>query len=169
MQRVAGQWVDVKSAAAGQGVTADTIFRWVAAGWVVHRYLPGERGRVRVLQGPDGRTVDADTPDRPSALRPHHPPRWVSVREAAAAAGVTVLAVRGWVRRRQVVYRRPAGGHGRRLELALDWDGLPADASNAEHAARVAAAATATAAQTRETAERAQLADAAPPERAAVA
>lgn len=157
MQRVASRWVDVKSAADGHGVPAGTMFRWVAAHWVIARRLPGKRGRVRVLQGPDGAAVDVDTPEAPSPLRPRRRPRWVSVDEAAAAAGVKVRAVRGWVKRREVVHRRRAGGHSRRLEVALDWDGLPADARDPHEAARIAAEADATAAEARAAAEREEL------------
>ncbi|WP_375764818.1 helix-turn-helix domain-containing protein [Archangium gephyra] len=146
-----GRWVSAKEVAGTMSVHENTLWSWAREGLIIARRLAGD-GPWRVLQGPDGRAVDADTPESSSPLRPRHVPEWVGVNAAARAAGVHPRNVRRWVKKGKVVARVHAKGRGL-VEVALDWDGLPGDTQDAGAAARLAAAATATAVE-RETARR---------------
>ncbi|WNG57955.1 MerR family transcriptional regulator [Archangium gephyra] len=146
-----GRWVSAKAVAGAMNLHENTLWSWARGGLIVARRLAGD-GPWRILQAPDGRTVDADSPESPSPLRPRHVPEWVSVNEAARAAGVHPRNLRRWVKKGKVVARIHAKGRGL-IEVALDWDGLPGDTLDAGTAARLSAAATATAVE-REAARR---------------
>lgn len=53
------RYTTAKDAASAPGVTERTVWRWVRAGRVIARRLPGERGRVLVAVDAEGFPVPA--------------------------------------------------------------------------------------------------------------
>ena len=103
-------WVPLKAAAAQAGVTVGTLRNWYRSGQIEARTTRGPRGDQRMVRLDE---VVARAAGSPGAIKSSDPEdRWITLKEAAAEAGVSVSTLRNWYRKGIIKSKVRPGPHG---------------------------------------------------------